>query len=118
MQNASYHLNFPADVAAVEATERLVPIGNTTTFHCNETNRPVWVIETTNDTLITDRKDDRHRLPENRIFPQNDSEFLMVQATVANNNTIIQCRSVFGSSSGSDFILFAKLKVLGAIWEQ
>ena len=100
---------------AVEATEFLVPIGNNVSFPCNETSDPVWVIATTNGTLITDRKNDRHQLTENRIFPQNDSdgrEYLTVQATAANNNSIIRCRS---KGISPDFYLFAKLKVLGAI---
>jgi len=96
-------------------SDKTVPIETNATFHCNGTQRAVWIINQGGGShYTTDRARDLQLLRRIGFFPESDSDGrlrLTVLGTVANNNTNIVCR-VFVNGI-SEFSSVAKLKVLG-----
>ena len=92
-----------------------VPIGQNTTFRCNGTQHPVWVVNFASGMrYITDRVRDIRLLNQTGISSQRrrDGEVILtVQATEATNNSNVSCR-VF-VNGGVNFSHVAKLTVLG-----
>ena len=89
-----------------------VPIGQNTTFRCNGTQYPIWIVDiATGMRYTTDRINHIRLLREMGITSQRRQGglILTVLATEANNNSNVFCRVFF--NGGVNFSHVAKLTV-------
>ena len=115
MTGSVFHCTVAAQISE-HPDDQTAPVGSNATFHCSGTDHPVWIIKTADGIrYYTDRARDTEKLPKIGFFQQENPDGMLqltVQATVANNNTIVYCR-VFVNGVDSAFSSAAKLTVLG-----